>query len=210
MKYALTLAASLSLLGTAPANADITIFDTPGALQPEEQVLLQTPTPGNTMVFGVTNQTSSGVTFLGVETLDAQASGQARVIAADGGFSTLEFFLTDPLQAFTEIEFNINSSTATSVNLSFTDQFGNVFSDMFALDINGENFFSARAVNNQLIRNFSFTANGDVLDLRQVRVGGIQAVPEPATWAMLIIGFAVSGAAIRRRRLNYKFNSAVN
>ena len=210
MKYALTLAASLSLLGTAPANADITIFDTPGALQPEEQVLLQTPTPGNTMVFGVTNQTSSGVTFLGVETLDAQASGQARVIAADGGFSTLEFFLTDPLQAFTEIEFNINSSTATSVNLSFTAQFGNVFSDMFALDINGENFFSARAVNNQLIRNFSFTANGDVLDLRQVRVGGIQAVPEPATWAMLIIGFAVSGAAIRRRRLNYKFNSAVN
>lgn len=29
---------------------------------------------------------------------------------------------------------------------------------------------------------------------------GIAAVPEPATWAMMVLGFAMAGAAIRRRR----------
>ena len=36
------------------------------------------------------------------------------------------------------------------------------------------------------------------------------AVPEPATWAMMILGFGVVGYAIRRRRISYKLNYALN
>ena len=33
----------------------------------------------------------------------------------------------------------------------------------------------------------------------------LQAVPEPATWAMMIAGFGMAGAAVRRRRVNIRF-----
>ena len=50
------------------------------------------------------------------------------------------------------------------------------------------------------------TDGTDVLDY----VGGIQvqSVPEPATWAMLIAGFAVVGAALRRRRVRVEYSFA--
>ena len=32
-------------------------------------------------------------------------------------------------------------------------------------------------------------------------VGGVDAVPEPSTWALLIAGFGLAGATLRRRRL---------
>jgi PEP-CTERM motif len=44
---------------------------------------------------------------------------------------------------------------------------------------------------------FSLTVNGPG---NIVRIGGGGGVPEPATWAMLIFGFAGIGAALRRRR----------
>jgi hypothetical protein len=38
--------------------------------------------------------------------------------------------------------------------------------------------------------------------------GGVSAVPEPGTWAMMIIGFFSVGAAVRRRRANRPARSA--
>ena len=36
------------------------------------------------------------------------------------------------------------------------------------------------------------------------------AIPEPGVWAMMVLGFGVLGYSIRRRRLNYKLNFALN
>ena len=195
----IALSAAISILAASPAFADIVIFDTPGAVNPDENVLFQGPPPVGNFAFGVTNQTNTEVTFEGTEPLVEPSSGQARLEAADGGFDSLQFRLSDPLRGFTEVEFNINVGSATSVNLNFTDQLGNVFSDTFALG-NGQNFFSARASNGQVIRNVSFTMNGDADDLRQVRLGGFVKVPEPATWAMMLGGFGMLGFAARRRQ----------
>lgn len=197
-KLTTALAAVLCITAATPALADITIFDTPGAVQPDENVLFQGPPPAGNLAFGVTNQTNTEVTFEGIEPLVTPAMGQARLEAADGGFSELQFYLSTPMTGFSEVEFNINADTATSVTLNFTDQFGTVFSDTFALG-NGQNFFSARATNNQFITNVSFTMNGDAADLRQVRIGGFAVVPEPTTWALMIGGFGLVGAASRRR-----------
>ena len=41
-------------------------------------------------------------------------------------------------------------------------------------------------------------------DIRQVRIGGfvngVAVVPEPGTWAMMLVGFGFLGAALRRRK----------
>jgi hypothetical protein len=205
-KVALLAAVCAAGLAATPALADITIFDTPSAVQPPENVLFQSEDPMGSTAFGVTNQTMTDVTFEGVENLLTPSDGQARIEAADGGMGNLTFFLTDSTLGFTEVEFNIfgTQATATSVGLDFTDDSGTVFSDSFEI-VNGQNFFSASALNGQFITRVSLTLNGDVQDVRQVRLGGVSdlstgiAVPEPATWAMLLGGFGLAGAALRRR-----------
>lgn len=197
-----------AMLAAAPASATIIIYSDPGSLQPDENVLFESEQTGNP-VFGSTNQTGTGVTFQANEVLTTPSAGQARVEADDEGLGQLEFFLTDETLGFTEVEFNIfgTGATADSVTLNFEDQFGNIFSDSFEID-QGENFFSALAIDGQLITNVSFLLNGDVADVRQVRIGGITeigvgsgTVPEPASWALMIGGFGLVGMSLRRRRV---------
>lgn len=50
---------------------------------------------------------------------------------------------------------------------------------------------------------YEYTAPSDTIT---VSIGsGVAAVPEPATWAMLLLGFGVIGGAIRRRRSQSAF-----
>lgn len=94
-KPALIAALSAFALTASPALADIAIFSSPGALQPTENVLFQSDDPMGSTAFGLTNQTATEVTFVGMENLLTPSSGQARVEAVDGGLSDLQFFLTD-------------------------------------------------------------------------------------------------------------------
>lgn len=66
----------------------------------------------------------------------------------------------------------------------------------------------ANAVNTITINGFSrgngsYGARGSFMPISA-------AIPEPATWAMLILGFGVVGQAVRRRRIAYKVNYAIN
>jgi hypothetical protein len=44
------------------------------------------------------------------------------------------------------------------------------------------------------------TAPGGSQLASQLKLLALPAIPEPATWAMLIAGFGLTGAAMRRRR----------
>lgn len=75
---------------------------------------------------------------------------------------------------------------------------------------NGDNFIGLRAVNGgQTFYGYAFTTNNVINSYAFESVAGATitattaipaAVPEPATWAMMIGGFGVIGAAARRRR----------
>ena len=52
---------------------------------------------------------------------------------------------------------------------------------------------------NQRVNQVVFSATGDAFEFDNIAAG---AVPEPATWAMLIAGFGMVGAAMRRRKAN--------
>lgn len=197
-------------LAAMPASATIVIFDSPGALQPAENVLFNGPPPSGNNAFGVTNQTGTGVTFTGAEALTTIGMGQARLEAADGGLDQLSFALTDTTLGFKEVEFSIfgTQASATSVMLNFVDQFGNIFGGTYAIN-SGQNFFSAQAIDGQLIANVNFMLNGDVASVRQFRIGDFGAldgggsgstVPEPESWVMLIAGFGLVGGVARRRQ----------
>jgi hypothetical protein len=190
-------------LTAGAASADIVIVSGSVPQNPDENVMLSTGAVGTT-VFGTTNQTNSSVTFVGSESLTEPSNGQARIEASDGSFTTLEFFLTDPLLTFTSAEFNINALSDGMITINATDDGGSLFSMPFAISAAGQNFFNLTGINGQSISNVSFTSTGQIADVRQIRLGGVagltSVVPEPASWAVMILGFGMIGAGLRLRR----------
>ena len=62
------------------------------------------------------------------------------------------------------------------------------------------NFFSDTAFD--LVR---FTQTSGQFRVDDVRVGQVNAIPEPATWGLMILGFGMLGAALRRRAKGVRF-----
>ena len=205
-------AAACAVALSTPAAATVEIYSSPGVIQPDENVLYKpSNTPPATTAFGTTNQTDTSITFTSTEPLQTPPNGQALIENVDGVINNLNFFATDPTLGFNEVELNLfggPGTTATGGTLTFTDQFGMDFSTAVTIN-NGQNFYSAEALHGQVIKNVSFVLNGDIADVRQVRVGiaNIPAVPEPKTWAMMLIGFGAVGYSMRRRP-NQRFAQA--
>ncbi|HEX4709445.1 PEPxxWA-CTERM sorting domain-containing protein [Phenylobacterium sp.] len=215
MKITIAMAlGALACSAALPANALIVIGTGAGTLQPPENVLFTNNPANGLTITGVTNQTATGVSISGGETL-VGSGGQASVSAVDGlintGFTfkgtanqTLGFDLTNPAQAFTSAEFRlfVGSGTATQATLTFVDTAGQQFQSTFAIPANG--FFNAQATNGEQIDYFSIATNGSVEDARQIRLGGVGSisanVPEPASWALMIMGVGGIGASLRRRK----------
>jgi hypothetical protein len=153
-------------------------------------------------VMGNTNQTNTSVSIASMngETLTSAASnGQARFASTDGSLDMARIFLTQG-GTFTSAEFNLFNALAGTNSVSITV---NGVAQTFALG-NGQNFFGIQATGNDVISSIAFDTNGaGVTDLRQVRLGGFSAaaaVPEPSTWALMLIGFGATGVAMRRSR----------
>ena len=222
-KLALLAAASLAAIAT-PAAATITFGNQ--TLGQGEEVLLGNGTTGNP-VTGTTNQTHTSVTFTSGNTVTCvgcptqilfePSTGQARVeatTALTGGSQTpledITISLTNGTSTFGigYIEFNLNMGAnlgnAISVVINAVDQNGVHFTETSTIG-HGSNFFSALASGGEVIQSISFLANAEagVTDIRQVRITPSNAgtpLPEPATWAMMLLGFGAAGFSIRRSR----------
>jgi len=204
-----------SLMAIAPAQAAITVLDdSQGAIQPDENVLFPTRDVSGTTVVGETNNTATEITFESPsETVVAPSGGQARVEADDGSLSALSFYLTEPgVEGFTQFEFNLfkplgDVAQTVTITVTYYSAMLEAITDFtFDLDGNGENFMIGNATDGDYFTKVSWETSGiGVTDQRQTRIGGIvyegmAPVPEPATWALLIIGFAAMGAMMRRRK----------
>lgn len=159
------------------------------------------PQSGQT-VFG-TAVTPGDVTFESDSTLSTTGGGVARF---NGPFDDLSFFLTN-LGTFDAANFNLNVADVSRNNpitvdiRAFTDG-GPVGGILIGNDLsltNGQNKFGLQGTGVDFT-SVSFEFSRNAVDIRQVELGGITAVPEPATWALMIIGFGGAGAMIRRRR----------
>jgi hypothetical protein len=202
-----------------PAAATIVIV--PASSIQGDNVLFNNGAQSGTTVFGHT-QSGTIVEFAGT------TFGGGTTISANGGQARLEGTATERLTSlnwhlvggnnFNDLEFNINTvlngpngGGATSVSFTLFDNDGDPFSFNNQSLGNGANFFGFQGQGGETIASIFMTFNGGngVQDVRQVRLDEVAAaVPEPATWAMMLLGFAGVGFMAYRRRANGSFRIA--
>lgn len=156
--------------------------------------------PTGPSVTGYINQDDSGVSFstttgsLSV----SNGSGQA-VISGDPLIENLNVAFDN---AWDDVTFNFEGDAGS-----------------FQLLVNGSALFTGPActictignganrftVSGAGITSLEFTFNPGIASTRQFRVDGVTAVPEPATWAMMVIGLGFAGGMMRRRVSKVQF-----
>lgn len=190
----------------APASAAVVLdpipFDNPGNLG--SQVHSAEEQTGTTVFGFLSPGTPLSVTFQSPSTLTTNGSGHAVVT---GPFDMLDIFFTNG-ELFNAIEFNITGSgrTGTPGTVSYFLSDGTSGSFTFTAAATGQNKYRIYGSAGELFSRISFDATtGVYASIRQVDFGGVTAgvVPEPATWAMMILGFGAVGFTLRasRRRL---------
>lgn len=201
-----------ALAFASPALATVILVDA-SSIQ-GANVLFNAGTQTGTTVTGFT-QGGTNVNFTGT-TVNSNIlranGGQARV---EGdldvgtpqpndtyGLTALTFGLQgDAL--FNNVEFNLaGASDGATVTFSITDDAGDLFNFNNLVLGTGSNFFGFQGTAGESIKQVSWVINGgSVGDQRQLRLDALaEAIPEPASWAMMIAGFGFVAAAMRRRK----------
>lgn len=196
-------ALAAAAFATAPAYADIVMVDA-SSIQGSNVLFNDEPQIGTT-VNGFTNTTPSlSLDFSAGGDVLRSNGGQARVEGDGANLTEFFFELTDG-GTFNDVEFRLFGGRATTASFTLVDDSGTEFT-FLDQTIDPSGFFGFQGINGQSIASVSFTLNGDgIRDVRQIRLspvgtaGNPDAIPEPATWAMLLGGFGMLGAAARRR-----------
>lgn len=149
-----------------------------------------------------------GVTFAGATILQAPDypyelfpphSGNSVIFNSDG------FTAGDIRLFFSDLTFNLSAYATTSAPLILT-VFG-VDNVQLGTSILLENVGTNALIGYQgtgIASALFSTGDGSSFTLDDVSFGAapsVSAAPEPSTWAMLILGFGLAGAALRRRRV---------
>lgn len=203
MKRAIMIALASAAVGlaavAAPAQASIVVCaQGASCLSGTTNVNLGSFTNAST----VTGNVGIGgplVTFSSTQGSLSTNSGAATVFTANGDpLSNLTFSI---LSGFTAAEFNLENGSPSSFLVNLTDSAGDTFSQTLT-KLNGSNIFNIVAPTGTTYTSATFSSTGGgFTDLKQLRVTlAAGAVPEPATWAMMLLGFVGIGAAMRRGR----------
>jgi len=121
------------------------------------------------------------------------------------GLNYLDFSLEGGF-TFSSIEFNLNvfpntgPPTPWSVQIWGYTPTNGTESSIFN-GVTSDSFFNVFTTNGERLTHVRFSTPTDLFGVGQIRISGVAAVvPEPATWAMLLLGFGGMGAVLRRNR----------
>jgi opacity protein-like surface antigen len=205
-KYLIAAAFAAAALSAVPGSAAVTICTTPNCAGANNNVNLASGQSASTVTGTFTGGTLS---FTSNEVLETPSAGVARIDA-----------LVDPIDTLLRLQSSIvlsglefNLTAATSGNVLFTLIGGTLDGErIFGVTTSGQNKFGLSGgtftgVTIDFGNSADFLTGGGtngarIQDIRQVSVN-TSAVPEPTTWAFMLVGFGAVGHSMRRRKVSY-------
>lgn len=184
------------------ANASIKLISGNSPQPGEQNVLFKSDQTGTT-VTGFTNKSDTEVDFSSaVDTLSVSSKGQAKISNAGGG--NITDLTVTPLVFVGDLIVNLNGGpTAGTVDITVdvAGETPTVFTGE-PIKKNGENFYTIVASGGEKITSVNFSSTVGFGEFQQPRLSGVAGViPEPSTWAMMLLGFAGLGyAGLRKAR----------
>jgi hypothetical protein len=177
--------------------------------QPGEENILFGAKETGTTINGATNMSGVGIQFTSTETLLQNSSGQAQILNDDGG-NLHNITVTAPGFTFTDFIVDLNKANGSTLDISVTANDG-TFLDSFT-GKNGSNFITILASGGETISSITFSSPDTGWEqFRQPRISGLASgVPEPATWALMILGFAGLGYAGLRKTRSANFDRLIS
>ena len=191
MRLIKSVCAAVALLGAVPASATTTI-DFSGV--PTYFFTSYTQSGATVTAVGGGNMSVSSSGPNGTAAIIGEAGPRQELratFAADQGFVSIDLgdFGYDSDLAFLEIFDAGNSSLGfTSLLIPGTDATNHTLS------------LSGVAIRSAVFGSRAPSLNGSSIYADNLTFGASQPVPEPATWAMMLVGFGAIGGAMRRRR----------
>jgi PEP-CTERM motif len=217
------LAGAAALGFASAANAGVTLAPVNGGdLATHIDASLDDPANDTTVVFGTTTSpTGADVTFTANTPVHITGgSGFASIsdVTSDNQLFTL--LTVDPVPNFTAYQFSVAVLTDSYIIVQFLLSGGNPATDWQTVSTGGDPFFQMANQN----ADYQLTANaGEVItEIRfgtcstascanvgggfkfikqnSITLASVASVPEPGTWALMLLGFAGLGVALRRGR----------
>jgi hypothetical protein len=232
----MALAAAVAAGAATPANATIVLCGPNLAHQCPKQgenVLFNKQPQQGEVVTGTTNL-GTQVIFRGTtedSNIIVAQGGQAKIEGADNTdtpkikgdsflLTSLNFQLANnsdgTFNFFDNLTLALQGGNATEVTFVFDTNIGQ---ETLTFDLaNGNGFFRFDAIHGQAIARVSLSFAGPedgvfgIDDVSQIRLDDAEvmaAIPEPATWAMFLMGFGAIGYSMRSRKVGYKALQAV-
>ncbi len=198
----LTLGALLSLGLATSAQANVMFIQGNDPSQIVNNVLFDNGQTGSPILGDLNGPAPDNViTFTSsTDQLRTTASGQANLEAVDGGINQLTIGTVSPFIGFEAIQFAVQGSAGSTINITANDNMGGPFVSGPILLTNANTTFTFNTDALQFITSLSFTATGGgIVNFRQVGVGAL-VVPGPIAGAGLPALMMLGGFVWARRR----------
>jgi hypothetical protein len=148
-----------------------------------------------------TTSGGAGVAFSSTEFINL-VGGAAQITAVDGALNNLMFGLLAPF-SFLQASFNLQLQGGSgTITIDALDTTNSTVGTTHTAIGPGQNTFLVSAGMNELLRSVTISSSTGFDRFEQLRIAGVSSpsgVPEPATWAMMLVGFGILGTSMRRK-----------
>jgi hypothetical protein len=194
----------LAAVGTLspPARADLVITQPNGLGSFDANVLFKVQSTDVLSAIGFSNGAGNPqiITFTSTDAFNTDASGQAKITLFSTTFDNLTLTASGTASAFTELLIDV--IVPTTETLTFTSPTHITSGATQVVTANGNNFILVSAINGETFSSLHLSSTGNLSDVEQTRVDIARGIPEPSTWAMMVMGFVGVGFLAYRRKRN--------